>query len=83
MSIAAYNVKQLGEVLGVSESMGYKLIRQMNAELTQKGFLVIRGRVSQAYVFGNFLGILPFLGDFWEPHQSYLWNVNNTNGGTT
>lgn len=44
MSIATYNAKQLGEVLGVSESMGYKLIRQMNAELTQKGFLVIRGK---------------------------------------
>ena len=56
MSIATYNAKQLGEVLGVSESMGYKLIRQMNAELTQKGFLVIRGRVSQAYVAQRFFG---------------------------
>lgn len=56
MSIATYNARQLGEVLGVSESMGYKLIRQMNAELTKQGFLTVRGRVSKAYADKRFFG---------------------------
>ncbi len=56
MSIATYNAKELGELLGCSESMGYKLIRQMNAELAQKGFLVLRGRVSREYVKTRFFG---------------------------
>ncbi len=56
MSVATYNAKELGEKLGVSVSMSYKLIRQMNAELTQKGFLVVRGRVSKAYADKRFFG---------------------------
>lgn len=56
MSIATYNAKELGELLGCSESMGYKLIRQMNEELAQKGFLVLRGRVSREYVKLRFFG---------------------------
>lgn len=32
--------------------------------------------------FWGFYRFWRILGSFWEPHQSYLWNVNNTNGGT-
>lgn len=34
-------------MLGVSQAYAYKLIRQLNEELQDKGFVTIRGRVSR------------------------------------
>ena len=48
MSRQTYNAKELGEVLGCSESKAYQCIRQMNDELKEKGFLVLRGKVPAA-----------------------------------
>lgn len=57
MSRQTYNAKELGEVLGVSESKAYSFIRQMNDELKGKGYLVVRGRVPAAYVEQRFFGV--------------------------
>lgn len=57
MSKQVYGAKDLGELLGVSESKSYELIRIMNAELQQKGFLTLRGRVPVAYVNERFFGM--------------------------
>lgn len=57
MSRQTYNAKELGEVLGVSESKAYQFIRQMNDELKKKGFLVVRGKVPAAYVQERFFGV--------------------------
>lgn len=57
MSRQTYNAKELGEVLGCSESMAYKFIRIMNDELKSKGFLVLRGKVPAAYVEERFFGV--------------------------
>lgn len=56
MSRQTYNAKELGEALGVSESKAYQFIRQMNKELTQKGFLTVRGKISKAYADERFFG---------------------------
>ena len=37
------------EMLGVSLSYSYKLIRRLNAELEGDGFVTIKGRVSTQY----------------------------------
>lgn len=57
MSRQTYNAKELGEVLGISESKAYQFIRQMNDELKRKGFLVVRGKVPVAYVQERFFGM--------------------------
>lgn len=57
LSKQVYGAKDLGELLGVSESKSYELIRIMNAELQQKGFLTLRGRVPVAYVNERFFGM--------------------------
>lgn len=57
MSRQTYNAKELGEVLGVSESKAYQFIRQMNDELKGKGFLVVRGKVPVSYVQERFFGM--------------------------
>lgn len=57
MSRQTYNAKELGELLGCSESKAYQFIRTMNDELKSKGFLVIRGRVPAMYVQERFFGV--------------------------
>lgn len=52
-----YTAQDLSELLSVSESKAYGLLRTMNEELQQKGFLVVRGRVPVAYVQKRFFGM--------------------------
>lgn len=56
MNKQVYTAKDLKELLGISESLAYKYIRQMNEELAEKGFLVCRGRVPVAYFNERFYG---------------------------
>lgn len=42
---------ELGELLGISSSHAYKMIRKMNLELEKKGYFVISGKVPRAYFF--------------------------------
>ncbi len=56
MGRATYSAKELGEALGVSESKAYQFIRQMNAELKEKGFLTVRGHVPRKYADERFFG---------------------------
>ena len=37
------------EILGVSDSMAYKIIRQLNDEMIAKGYHTVRGRISRKY----------------------------------
>jgi Mn-dependent DtxR family transcriptional regulator len=41
--------EEIAEELGVSKPYAYKLVRTLNKELEQKGFLTISGRVSREY----------------------------------
>lgn len=41
--------KEVAEALDISESKAYVLIRQLNSELSSKGYLTVRGKVSRAY----------------------------------
>lgn len=47
---------ELSRDLRISKPMAYKLIKEMNEELSKKGFLVIRGRVSRTYYNERFYG---------------------------
>ena len=38
---------EVAQELGVSKPFAYKLVRQMNEELEEKGFITIAGRVSK------------------------------------
>lgn len=49
-------VKQVAEMLNVSEGKAYEYIRTMNAELAQNGYLTVRGKCPQAYIEKRFFG---------------------------
>lgn len=51
------SVAEIMTVLSVSESKAYSIVRSLNAELKQKGFMIIPGRVSRQYFNERFYGI--------------------------
>ncbi len=42
-------VTDVAKELDVSESYAYKVIRQLNKELKEKGFITIAGRINRQY----------------------------------
>ena len=41
---------EVAKELGISKSYAYKLIRQLNQELKERGFLTIAGRINRDYL---------------------------------
>ena len=44
-----YTAKEVAEMLGISEGKAYEVIRILNKEMRDKGYLVIQGRVNKNY----------------------------------
>lgn len=42
-------VQEVADELGVSKSYAYKIVQRLNAELEEKGFITISGRVNTQY----------------------------------
>ena len=49
--------EEVAGALGISRPYAYKLVREMNEELKQKGFLTSPGRVSRRYFEEKFYGL--------------------------
>ena len=49
-------VEDVKEVLHVSTSKAYEMIKRLNDELSQKGYMVIRGKVPEKYLQERFYG---------------------------
>lgn len=41
--------QEVASLLGISESYAYKIMRQLNQELKQKGMIIISGKVNRRY----------------------------------
>lgn len=48
---------EVSQMLGVSKGYAYRVIRNLNGELEQKGFHVIAGKVSTKYFQEKFYGM--------------------------
>lgn len=57
MSKQILNVKDVMAALEVSESKAYGIIKQLNSELSAKGYIVIPGKVSRAYFEEKLYGV--------------------------
>lgn len=42
-------VDDVAQELGVSKSYAYKIVRKLNAELKEMGYLTVAGRISKKY----------------------------------
>lgn len=49
-------VEEVAEVLGVSNSYAYKIIRDMNKELKAAGCFTISGRIDRKFFYEHFYG---------------------------
>ena len=58
MSKMFMNVKEVMEVLEVSESYAYKLMKRLNRELQAMGCQTIAGKVDRKYFYEQFYGCL-------------------------
>lgn len=48
--------QDIASLTGRSESYAYKLIKRLNSELAEQGYLVIRGRVPARYFYKRVFG---------------------------
>ncbi|BES66083.1 hypothetical protein SANA_25220 [Gottschalkiaceae bacterium SANA] len=44
-----YNAQDISEILQVSMSYAYRLIRELNMELSGQGKITVRGKISRRY----------------------------------
>lgn len=44
-----YNVDDVVSILGVSRPKAYSIMRQLNLELANKGYIIVAGKVSAQY----------------------------------
>ncbi len=51
------SAEEIVMITGMSEAYAYKLIKQLNNELKQQGFVTIRGRISRQYFEERIYGI--------------------------
>jgi len=49
MSNSFMRVEEVASELGVSKSYAYKLVKKLNGELKDMGYLTVAGRVSKKY----------------------------------
>ncbi len=47
--LRALYVEDVMEILGIGQSLAYKIIRQLNDELKEQGYITVAGRISAAY----------------------------------
>ena len=44
-----FSAADIAELLGVSKTSAYGIIRRLNDELDKKGFIVLQGKISKVY----------------------------------
>lgn len=49
-------VDEVCELLDASPSFSYKVIKDLNKELSDKGYMVVNGKVSRKYFYERFYG---------------------------
>lgn len=54
---AFMDVYEVSEILGVSKSSAYKVMKSLNNELKSKGFRTLSGKVSRQYFNEKFYGM--------------------------
>lgn len=57
MTQQVLRAKDIAEMCQISESKAYQIIKQLNDELKEKGFIVFRGRVSKMYFMEKMYGM--------------------------
>lgn len=49
MSKIYFDANQISEMLDISKTRAYSIIKKLNDELEKKGFIVVQGKISKVY----------------------------------
>lgn len=49
--------QEVAELLGISKSKAYTIVRELNEELSAMGFITVAGRVSRKFFEEKFYGV--------------------------
>ncbi len=49
--------QEVAELIGISKSKAYTIVRELNEELSAKGFITVAGRVSRKFFEEKFYGV--------------------------
>jgi sugar-specific transcriptional regulator TrmB len=52
-----YTAEEISEMLGISMGTSYRIIRKLNKELKEKGFIVIAGKLPIKYFEEKYYGL--------------------------
>lgn len=52
-----YSAEEIAVLLGISVSHSYKIIRKLNSELKEEGFIVVSGRLPIRFFEQKFYGL--------------------------
>ncbi len=51
-----YTAHDIQELLGVSRAKAYRIVKELNAELSEKGYIVIQGKISKKFFSEKYYG---------------------------
>lgn len=60
-----FDAKNIADMLGVSKASAYNIIRRLNEELQDKGYLVVQGKVSIAYFCERWYGGVDYTEEYY------------------
>lgn len=52
-----YTATEIAEMLGVSRGHAYKIVKQLNEELSNRGYITIAGKVPKKYFAEHYYGL--------------------------
>lgn len=52
-----YTAIDISVMLGISKASAYSIIRRLNKELEEKGYIVLQGKISKAYFSEKWYGL--------------------------
>ena len=47
---------EISEMMGVSMTYAYRIIKQLNNELSERGYLIVQGRTNRKYFYERIYG---------------------------
>ena len=56
------SAQEVADMLGISKSKAYRIVRELNEELETKGFITVAGKVSRKFFEEKFYGAAGSLG---------------------
>ncbi len=52
-----YSANEVKEILGISRTRAYALVKELNSELASRGFIVITGKIPKKYFEEKIYGL--------------------------